>query len=63
MKPDSTVELRVVTVDRTYGPFAVVSRGLAPGETVVTDGQNKLKSGRKVKIIAADQAGGSPAGR
>ena len=63
VKPDNTVELRTVTVDRTYGPFAVVSRGLAPGETVVTDGQNKLKSGRKVKMLASDQAGGAPAGR
>ena len=63
MKPDKTVELRTVTVDRAYGQLSVVSRGLAPGETVVTDGQNKLKSGRKVKILAADPAGGAPAGR
>ena len=63
VKPDKTVELRTVTVDRAYGQLSVVSRGLAPGETVVTDGQNKLKSGRKVKILAADPAGGAPAGR
>ncbi len=63
VKPDSTVELRPVTVDRTYGPLAVVSRGLAPGETVVTDGQNKLKSGRKVKMLAVNPAGAAPAGR
>ena len=63
VKPDSTVELRPVIVDRTYGPLAVVSRGLAPGETVVTDGQNKLKSGRKVKMLAMNPAGAAPAGR
>lgn len=63
VKADDTVELRPVTVDRAYGPLAVVSRGLAAGEIVVTDGQNKLKGGRKVKVLAADQAGGAPADR
>ncbi len=63
VKADKTVELRTITVDRAYGQLAVVSRGLTPGETVVTDGQNKLKGGRKVKVLAADQAGGAPADR
>ena len=60
VKSDNTVELRTVTVERTYGPLAVVSKGLTPGETVVTDGQNNLKSGRKVKVTGSDEAIGAP---
>ena len=49
---ERTVALRPVVADQASGAFLVVSRGLNPGETVVTDGQNKLKAGRKVKIVS-----------
>ena len=57
---DRTVELRPVTVDRVDGQNAVITDGLAPGETVVTDGQLRLFPGATVKIVAGlqDQEGG-----
>ena len=53
IKPDSTVESRPVTVDRTQGALSVVGKGLAPGERVVTDGQLRLTPGARVEIKAA----------
>jgi membrane fusion protein, multidrug efflux system len=49
---DGTVELRRVKVGGETGKLTVVQEGLKGGETVVTDGQNKLKPGAKVKVAA-----------
>ena len=53
VKADSTVESRAITVSRTVDQQSVVSNGLAPGETVVTDGQLRLAPGVKVRIAGA----------
>ncbi len=50
VKSDQTVESRPVTVSRTQGTLAIVSRGLDAGEQVVTDGQLRLGPGAKVQI-------------
>lgn len=50
VKPDMTVESRVVLVSRTVGGDSVVEKGIAPGETVVTDGQLRLVPGVKVQV-------------
>ncbi len=50
VKEDMTVESRPVTVTRVSGPLAVVGKGLAAGERVVTDGQLRLAPGAKVEI-------------
>jgi multidrug efflux system membrane fusion protein len=50
VKPDQTVELRPVVVERTSGERSVIKSGLKPGETVVTDGQLRLTPGTKVSI-------------
>ncbi|MGH9141599.1 MAG: efflux RND transporter periplasmic adaptor subunit [Vicinamibacterales bacterium] len=50
IKPDQTVDLRSVVVERTSGDQSVIKSGLAPGETVVTDGQLRLNPGTKVSI-------------
>jgi multidrug efflux system membrane fusion protein len=50
IKPDDSVELRPVTIDRTVGGDTVVASGLAAGERVVTDGQMRLSPGAKVEI-------------
>ena len=42
VKPDQTVETRVVTVGQTIDNQIVVQTGISPGETVVTDGQLRL---------------------
>ena len=50
LKPDQTVDLRTVTVERTSGNESVIQSGLKPGETVVTDGQLRLVAGTKVSV-------------
>ncbi len=52
VKADRTVEPRPVEVKRTWQALAVVSSGLAPGETVVTDGQLRLAPGAAVAVKA-----------
>jgi multidrug efflux system membrane fusion protein len=56
VKDDLTVESRSVTVARVQGPLAVISKGLAAGERVVTDGQLRLSPGAKVEIKAGPEA-------
>jgi membrane fusion protein, multidrug efflux system len=46
--PDQTAELRPVKVTYRLGYDAVVESGLQPGDTVVTDGQLRLRPGAKV---------------
>ncbi len=48
VKPDSTVEVRPVTIGWTEGDESVVTAGLSAGETVVTDGQLRLTPGATV---------------
>ena len=50
VKPDLTVESRPVAVDRSLDGLTVVTKGLQPGETVVTNGQLRLVTGGKVEI-------------
>jgi multidrug efflux system membrane fusion protein len=45
VKPDMTVEARPVVLDRSTDGQAVISKGLTPGEQVVTDGQLRLVPG------------------
>lgn len=53
VKSDMTAEQRPVKVARTIGGDAVISSGIVPGETVVTDGQLRLIPGIKVEIVGA----------
>src|SRR3984893_167911 len=48
VKPDNTVEQRVVTQGVRYQDLVVVSQGAKPGETVVVEGQLALGNGMKV---------------
>jgi multidrug efflux system membrane fusion protein len=52
LKPDQTVEARPVMAGIIYGGSQVINGGVHPGETVVTDGQVRLKSGIKVNVTA-----------
>jgi membrane fusion protein, multidrug efflux system len=56
VKPDQTVEERMVTIGVTYQGRTVVRSGLQAGETVVTDGQLRLAPGVKVNVKSALQA-------
>jgi membrane fusion protein, multidrug efflux system len=49
VKSDNTVEARSVTISLTQGNITVVTAGLNPGDTLVTDGQDKLQSGSKIE--------------
>ncbi len=62
VKPDSTVDSRRVTVQRTQGSETVIAKGLTPGERVVTDGQPRLTPGAKVEVRGAEARGGRPSG-
>lgn len=50
VKPDMTVEMRTIAVDRAEDGDSVISKGLASGERVVTDGQSRLKPGARISI-------------
>jgi len=57
VKPDKTVEVRPVTVAFTEGNMAAIAGGIAPGDQVVTDGQDKLQAGSLVEIRSGNQPG------
>jgi multidrug efflux system membrane fusion protein len=50
VQPDRTVARRPVIVGTTQGDVAAIEKGLQPGETVVTDGLDKLRPGSKVAV-------------
>ncbi len=61
VNPDQAVEQRPVTVGIAFNGDSVISSGIKPGETVVTDGQVRLIPGAKVEILKPGQdGGGSP---
>ena len=62
VKPDKTAEVRTVKVALTQGNLSVIASGVAPGEQVVTDGQDKLQGGSHVEPHAPNPGqGGSTA--
>lgn len=58
VNPDKTVEDRPVTISLTQGNTTVVASGVNTGDTVVTDGQDKLQKGSRIE----PRAGGPNAG-
>ena len=55
VKPDAGIEMRAVDIATTLKGNTVIARGLADGETVVTDGHSRLVPGAKVKIKTPGQ--------
>ena len=53
VKEDSTVQPRPIEVGRRLATETIVTRGLAAGERVVTDGQLRLMPGSRVEIKPA----------
>jgi len=49
VNPDKTVQDKQVTVSLTQGDVTIVAEGVNPGETVVTDGQDKLQRGSHIE--------------
>jgi membrane fusion protein, multidrug efflux system len=68
---DGAAELRRVVVVRWHGDQAVIEEGVAAGESVIVDGQNKVKQGAKVQATPAEAdaapgpgaAAGQPSGK
>jgi multidrug efflux system membrane fusion protein len=53
VKPDKTVEPRMVSVGRTLQGKVIVEKGVSAGETVVTDGQMLLYPGAHIMVATA----------
>jgi membrane fusion protein, multidrug efflux system len=56
IRPDSTVELRLVRIDRSVNDKSVIAEGLAAGDRVVVDGQLRLGNGTRVAIQRPENA-------
>jgi multidrug efflux system membrane fusion protein len=61
VKPDNTVTVQAVTTGPTDGVNTVITKGLAPGDTVVTDGVDRLSEGAKITVAGAPAAAPAPA--
>ena len=59
VNPDKTVKDRAVTVSLTQGDTTVITDGVNPGDTVVTDGQDKLQSGSHIEPRSTAPATGA----
>jgi multidrug efflux system membrane fusion protein len=57
-KPDQTAAFRPVAVGQVFGGRAMINRGLAKGEEVVTEGYYRLENGSRIEI---DRAAPKPA--
>jgi membrane fusion protein, multidrug efflux system len=64
VKPDNTVGVQVVTLGPSNGEQVAVTKGLDPGQVIVTDGADRLKDGAKVEAVKpADQTPGQQPGQ
>ena len=61
VRADATVALRAVKVSAEVDGFSAIAGGLAPGERVVTTGQNHLRVGTRVSMTAASAPASAPA--
>jgi len=70
VKSDHTISMRTVTVGVQQGDKVAITAGLNPGETVVTDGGDRLRDGSEVAIptgqavkdVAGPSGAGAPSG-
>lgn len=53
VKPDDTVEVRMVKAAERVGTLWVIDQGLQPGDRIVVDGVQKVRPGIKVKPLPA----------
>jgi len=53
VKPDQTVDMRMVKVNAAQSGTAAIESGLNPGELVVVDGTYKLRQGSRVSVQLA----------
>jgi membrane fusion protein, multidrug efflux system len=51
VKPDGSVETRVVSAGRAHDGAIIIEKGVSPGETVVTDGHLRLYPGARIQAV------------
>jgi membrane fusion protein, multidrug efflux system len=56
IKPDGTVEARLVTTVQSRNNQALIGEGLTAGEAVVTAGQYRLTGGARVAVVKGSEA-------
>jgi len=61
LKPDSTVARQDVEVSRDTGTVAIVTKGLADDDVVVTDGHSRLQQGTRVAANDTARQAATPA--
>jgi len=62
VNPSSTVVRKNVEITQDNGQTAVIDKGIAPGDRVVTDGQSRLQDGVKVAVSDAPSPAGNVPG-
>jgi len=62
IKPDDTVTIRAIALGTTEGDQTEITSGLAPGDSVVMTGVEKLQEGSKVVVAGAANPGSSSPG-
>jgi len=62
VKPDDTIEMRVVKPAERIGSLIILDSGLKPGERVVVEGLQKVRAGIKVKpqLVPLEEAPAAP---
>ncbi len=63
LKPDSTVEYRTVTVGRIADGLRIVQSGLQPGEQIVINGLQRVRTGSKVAASVEPMVATAPAAK
>jgi membrane fusion protein, multidrug efflux system len=59
VKPDQTVEPRVIVAGRSFEKKIIIEKGITPGDTVVTDGQLRLFPGARIRPVDAAKIDGT----
>jgi membrane fusion protein (multidrug efflux system) len=59
---DGVVEKRTVTLGRRVPGYVVISDGLNEGESIITEGTQKVRDGSDVEIVEHAAANSKPAG-
>jgi multidrug efflux system membrane fusion protein len=63
VQSDNTVTVRPVKLGPTQGEIVAVESGLTPGESVVTDGADRLREGARVEIADRSARPDKPGGK
>jgi len=51
VKPDDTVDMRLVTAGARVGTLWVIEQGLQPGDKIIVEGVQKVRPGMKVTPV------------